>query len=138
MQERRGANSPSFLLPSALLLCNVITYILRKATVLRQQQKQGQTRGRNLQSTLRRRRRQAPPMQVYDSLPSGLRQWLASASLPWSPVSAQKIWNRAGGARNPSAALMRLDAIEQAMLRRDAGVWTFKTGNAPGHRAAKP
>nr|WP_256367772.1 DUF6525 family protein [Ruegeria sp. HKCCD6157] len=100
--------------------------------------KQGQTRGRNLRSTLKRRRRQAAPMQVYDSLPSGLRQWLASASLPWSPVSAQKIWNRAGGARNPSAALMRLDAIEQAMLRRDAGVWTFKTGNAPGYRAAKP
>nr|WP_299640753.1 DUF6525 family protein [uncultured Ruegeria sp.] len=105
---------------------------------MRKQKKQGQTWGRNLQSNLKRRRRQAAPMQVYDSLPSGLRQWLATASLPWSPVSAQKIWNRAGGTRNPSAALMRLDAIEQAMLRRDAGVWTFKTCNEPRQRPSKP
>ncbi|WP_256368565.1 DUF6525 family protein [Ruegeria sp. HKCCA5763] len=81
---------------------------------------------RNLRTGLKRRQRETAPMQVYDSLPPGLRQWLAAASLPWSPVSAQKIWNRAGGARDPSAALMRLDEIEQAMLQRDAGVWSAK------------
>ena len=91
-----------------------------------EQSGQGRKTGRNLKSGLKRRRRQTAPMQVYDSLPPGLRRWLASARLPWSPVSAQKIWNRAGGARNPSAALMRLDEIEQAMLRRDDGVWGFR------------
>ncbi|WP_298849927.1 DUF6525 family protein [uncultured Ruegeria sp.] len=80
-----------------------------------------------MHSSLKRRRRQTAPMQVYDSLPPGLRQWLAAASLPWSPVSAQKIWNRVGGARDPSAARMRLDEIEQAMLQRDAGVWGAKS-----------
>ncbi|WP_302477947.1 DUF6525 family protein [Ruegeria atlantica] len=79
--------------------------------------------GRNLQSNLRRRRRQKPPMQAYDALPPQLRKWLAQACLPWSPTSALKIWNNAGGGDDPSAAIVRLDSVEQAMLRRDAGVW---------------
>ncbi len=78
---------------------------------------------RNLNSTLRRRRRVGDPMQAYDALPAPLRRWLASACLPWSPASALRLWRKAGGARDPAAALARLDAAEQAMLRRDAQVW---------------
>lgn len=63
-------------------------------------------------------------MQTYDALPQALRQWLAQACLPWSPTSALKIWNRVGGGNDPAAAIGRLNAIEQAMLQRDATVWT--------------
>ena len=62
-------------------------------------------------------------MQVYDALPRELRFWLASACLPWSPASARRIWDKADGARNPVAAITRLDAIERAMMQRDAGIW---------------
>jgi hypothetical protein len=48
---------------------------------------------------------------------------LAEACLPWSPASALKIWEKAGGDRNPEAALARLDTIERSMLRRDARIW---------------
>ncbi|KIC24858.1 MULTISPECIES: DUF6525 family protein [unclassified Leisingera] len=81
---------------------------------------------RNLNSRLKRRRRAGDPMQAYDALPPGLRQWLASACLPWSPASALRIWTRAGGSRDPAAAAARLDAAEQAMLKRDARVWTLR------------
>lgn len=51
---------------------------------------------RNLGSTtLRKRRRSVDPMQTYDALPTPLRHWLAQAALPWSPVSARKIWTHA-------------------------------------------
>ncbi len=62
-------------------------------------------------------------MERYDALPRDLRLWLASACLPWSPVSALKIWRNTDGARNPDAAISRLNAIEQSMLRRDADIW---------------
>lgn len=81
--------------------------------------------GRNLRSTIKRRRRRIPPMQAYDALPQQLRQWLAQACLPWSPSSALKIWNQIGGGRDPAAAIVRLNAVEQAMLQKDAKVWTL-------------
>ncbi len=62
-------------------------------------------------------------MQAYDALPPQLRQWLANACLPWSPDSAFRIWRGAGGGADPSAALGRLEEVEQAMLRRDAKIW---------------
>lgn len=79
--------------------------------------------GRNLRTQLKRRRRRGSPMQAYDALPQGLRQWLASACLPWSPASALKIWDQAGGSANPMAAILRLDAIERSMLQQDALIW---------------
>lgn len=79
--------------------------------------------GRNLRTQLKRRRRRIPTMQAYDALPKGLRQWLASACLPWSPTSALKIWKQAGGSTDPIAACERLDAIERAMLQRDMAIW---------------
>ena len=67
------------------------------------------------------------PMQAYDALPPELRRWLSTACLPWSPASALKIWNRAGGPANPHDALSRLDAIERSMLQKDAAIWQGMT-----------
>ena len=75
--------------------------------------------GRNLNSSLRRRRREGSAMKSYDSLPPALRHWLSQAALPWSPASARAIWEKAGGARDPETALRRLRDVEQATLRRD-------------------
>ncbi|WP_256364015.1 DUF6525 family protein [Ruegeria sp. 6PALISEP08] len=105
---------------------------------MQRQADQGRRYGKNLRTGLKRRRRQLPPMKMYDSLPPRLRQWLASARLPWCPASARKIWNRAGGARNPTAAVMRLNEIERAMLRRDAGVWSAKSWTEHSQRPAEP
>jgi hypothetical protein len=58
-------------------------------------------------------------MKAYDRLPPELRNWLHTAALPWSPASARGIWHKAGGSKDPAAALERLDAVEQATLRRD-------------------
>lgn len=74
---------------------------------------------KNLQSSLRRRRRPGDAMQAYDALPKELRCWLRAAALPWSPASAKGIWMKAGGAKNPQAALERLEAVEAATLRKD-------------------
>ncbi len=74
---------------------------------------------KNLQSSLRRRRRPGNAMQAYDALPRELRCWLSTAALPWSPASAKGIWQKAGGAQNPEAALARLRAVEAATLRKD-------------------
>ncbi|MEM1074170.1 MAG: DUF6525 family protein [Pseudomonadota bacterium] len=44
---------------------------------------------------LRRRRGRDDPMRTFDALPAPLRKWLSEAALPWSPVSARRLWNRA-------------------------------------------
>lgn len=75
--------------------------------------------GRNIKSNLRGRRRQGNVMLAYDALPPELRQWLHTAALPWSPASARGIWRKAGGAKDPVAALERLNVVEQATLRRE-------------------
>lgn len=75
---------------------------------------------KNLQSSLRRKRRPGNAMQAYDALPVELRRWLSTAALPWSPASAKGIWLKAGGARDPEAALARLAAVEAATLRKDS------------------
>ncbi len=79
--------------------------------------------GRNLGTSMKTRRRRGSRMQVYDTLPKELRGWLASACLPWSPESALKIWRSANGAHSPGAAISLLNAIESAMLVRDAKIW---------------
>ncbi|MBE1283775.1 MAG: hypothetical protein GJ676_10740 [Rhodobacteraceae bacterium] len=75
---------------------------------------------RNLNSKLKHRRRNRNTMQRFDTLPKELRQWLSTACLPWSPESALGIWKREG---DPARAVARLNAVEQAMLRKDAGIW---------------
>ncbi|ABV94327.1 conserved hypothetical protein [Dinoroseobacter shibae DFL 12 = DSM 16493] len=76
---------------------------------------------RNLGSTsLHRKRRSADPMRSYDALPAPLRNWLAQATLPWSPASARRVWNRAC-AKGLSAeeALTTLSQAEARTLARD-------------------
>ena len=76
---------------------------------------------RNLRSTLTRRRCQGDAMAAYDRLPPPLRAWLAQAALPWSPRSAQRLWqktlDRSRG--DISAALAHLAQAEARMLARD-------------------
>lgn len=86
---------------------------------------------RNLNCSLRRRRRGAP-MQAFDRLPPDLRHWLHAAALPWSAQSVLTLWQRAlrdaGG--DTSAARQRLDATEARLIARDAArIW------GPGHPA---
>lgn len=79
----------------------------------------------NLATSLRRRRRSCPITQ-YDRLPPELRHWLAQAALPWSPVSALRLWRKLldETGKDPEAARARLDMIEARMLMRDAPrVW---------------
>ncbi|MEJ8561130.1 DUF6525 family protein [Yoonia sp. GPGPB17] len=76
---------------------------------------------RNLGATsLRRKRRSADPMRSYDALPLPLRRWLAQASLPWSPNSARRLWNRAcAKGLSPDEALLVLSKAEARTLARD-------------------
>lgn len=76
---------------------------------------------RNLGScSLRRKRRSVDPLQVYDTLPEPLRHWLAHAALPWSPVSAKRIWSRAlAEGRSQDEALKSLAQAEARTLARD-------------------
>ena len=76
---------------------------------------------RNLgETSLRARRRARNPMQTYNALPTPLRQWLAQASLPWSPASARKIWTRAQAkGLSLDEALAMLDRSETKTLARD-------------------
>ncbi|RMC37260.1 DUF6525 family protein [Paracoccus alkanivorans] len=82
---------------------------------------------RNLAASLRRRRRPCSIKQ-YDRLPPELRNWLAQAALPWSPVSALRLWWRflRETAGDTVAASRRLDMAEARMLRKDAPrIWGF-------------
>ncbi|GLQ34250.1 hypothetical protein GCM10007939_05330 [Amylibacter marinus] len=59
-------------------------------------------------------------MQAYDALPGPLRQWLSQAALPWSPVSAKRIWNRVRAeGHSVEAALETLRRAEGKTLSRD-------------------
>ncbi|WP_227268162.1 DUF6525 family protein [Roseobacter weihaiensis] len=76
---------------------------------------------RNLGTTsLRRKRRSADPMRSFDALPAPLRQWLAQATLPWSPASVRRVWNRAReNGLNAEDALSLLSRAEARSLARD-------------------
>lgn len=76
---------------------------------------------RNLGSTSHnRKRRAADPMRSYDALPAPLRHWLAHATLPWSPTSARRVWNRAcAKGLSPEDALSVLSQAEARTLARD-------------------
>lgn len=76
---------------------------------------------RNLgHSSLRRKRRASDPMAAYDSLPTPLRMWLSEATLPWSPASARRIWqkSRAKGL-SPEETLQSLARAEAQTLARN-------------------
>lgn len=72
------------------------------------------------ETTLKRRRRSADPMSMFDALPPELRAWLTTASLPWSPWSCAKIWHKARReGLSPSQAIARLTQSERRALERD-------------------
>lgn len=59
-------------------------------------------------------------MAAYDALPRPLRIWLSEAALPWSPVSARRIWRRARkSGKTPEETLVYLSEIEGKTLARD-------------------
>ena len=72
------------------------------------------------ESALRRKRRSGNPMDMYDTLPAPLRQWLSQAALPWSPASARRIWSKSR-AQGLSAdeALQALSRAEEKTLQKD-------------------
>lgn len=78
---------------------------------------------RNLATTLKGRT--VTPMAGYDRLPSELRGWLREAALPWSAVSALRLWKRALAERNcPHHARACLCSAEAKMLAKDAAaIW---------------
>ncbi|MEL6549436.1 MAG: DUF6525 family protein [Pseudomonadota bacterium] len=72
------------------------------------------------QTRIRRRKRAGDPMQCYDALPAPVRSWLAQAALPWSPISAQRIWERAcARGLGELEALAALTAAEARLLEKD-------------------
>lgn len=77
--------------------------------------------GRNIGSSLARRRRGTNPMVEFDRLPPPARAWLRQAVLPWSPRSVRRLWDRAlsESAGDIAAALSRLDRAERQRLSRD-------------------
>lgn len=83
---------------------------------------------RNLgQTSLRRRRRSNDSMHIFDTLPPPLRRWLSEAILPWSPVSAHRIWKRSlARGLSPEDALISLCKAEERTLACDRQTTLFK------------
>ena len=64
-------------------------------------------------------------MQEFDRLPAELRQWLASAALPWGARSVRRAYaNALSRTGNSTDALQQLDRMQSRLLARDAkAVW---------------
>ena len=70
-------------------------------------------------TSLRKRKSAKDPMQTYDALPAPLRQWMANASMPWSPTSCRKIWKRAKARGEPVGTIIeKLERSEKATLAK--------------------
>ena len=66
-------------------------------------------------------------MTAYDGLPPLLRRWLSQAILPWSPVSAQRIWVKSmAKGLTPEEILISLNDAETSTLAQDRHSVTFK------------
>jgi hypothetical protein len=71
-------------------------------------------------TSLKKRRRTADTMAMYDALPKPLRIWLAAAALPWSPKSCKRIWDKSRqDGLDTNETLARLMRAEQKTLTRD-------------------
>jgi len=78
---------------------------------------------KNLNSSLRRKKKHRDPMKCYDELPCELRQWLSSALLPWSPLSALKAYQQALRTKgSPEGALAELDKKQIRLLEKDCAI----------------
>ena len=64
-------------------------------------------------------------MRDYDRLPPALRQWLASAVLPWRPASVKRAFDRAyAQSRDIQRALEQLDRLQDQLVAKDVGrIW---------------
>jgi hypothetical protein len=59
-------------------------------------------------------------MRDYDGLPKELREWLASAVLPWRAGSALVTYNRAmARTGSPDLALKELDRLQRTLVAKD-------------------
>lgn len=100
---------------------------------------------RNIKTALGRRH---SPMAQFDRLPPDLRQWLATAILPWSVHSVRQQWNaalqRAQGDTDQARA--QLSQLEARCIARDAAqIWgeqhpaaaLAQTSGRSGKRAAR-
>lgn len=76
-------------------------------------------------TSLKRSRRRGEPMRDYDRLPPALRQWLATALLPWRPASAKRAFDRAyAQTRDVQRALEELDRVQDRLVAKDVGrIW---------------
>lgn len=64
-------------------------------------------------------------MREFDRLPEALRQWLASAVLPWRPRSVKRAYDKAIlQTRDQISALRELDQLEARLVAKDVRmVW---------------
>ena len=64
-------------------------------------------------------------MRDYDRLPPALRQWLATAVLPWRPASVKRAFDRAyAQTRDVERALEELDRVQDRLVAKDVGrIW---------------
>ena len=76
-------------------------------------------------SSLKRKWRSENPMRDFDRLPPHLRQWLASADLPWRAKSVQRAYDKAvAETGDTEKALRKLDAMQSKRIAQDAArVW---------------
>lgn len=85
---------------------------------------------------IRLRPRNTDPMQIYDTAPAILREWLAEAKRPWSPASCLALFQSAlARGETPQQALRRLSMVENSMLARDA-CFVFHSAPKPCMRAS--
>jgi len=78
---------------------------------------------KNLNSSLRRKKKHRDLMKCYDELPRELRRWLSSALLPWSPRSALKAYQKALRTKGCSeGALAELDKKQTRLLEKDCAI----------------
>ena len=76
---------------------------------------------RNLgQTNLKTRRRNLNSLKEFDCLPHQLREWLTNATLPWSPRSVKRAYNRAFlNTNNSSLAIAELERLQERQLDKD-------------------
>tara|TARA_B100001094_G_C17780980_1_gene599713 strand:- start:44 stop:313 length:270 start_codon:yes stop_codon:yes gene_type:complete len=83
---------------------------------------------RNLgQTNLKIRRRSLNSFKEFDCLPHQLREWVRNATLPWSPRSVRRAYNRAfSNTGNSVLAIEELERIQRCQLAKDQN---YRTNN---------
>ena len=72
-------------------------------------------------TTLKCKHSSINPMRDYDKLPAELREWVATANLPWRAQSVQRAYEKAlARTGNRRTALRELDALQARLVAKDA------------------